>query len=326
MRVPLRACAVGAGTRFASLFRFGHAVAACTVFPFTSDWIPDMSTSRRKTNDTHASVQKFAVRMGERPTLADRLLDLVARIPTPREKEVDVPAERASQIARAAAAKSAAAAGALALPPGALGWITITPELYAVWRLQAQMVADIAGAYGKTHLLGREQMLYCLFGHTAAGAFEDLIVRVGERWLIRRTPLSSLYAVGNKVAMLIAQRSAGRMVTRWVPVVGALGVAGFVYVDTGKVADTAIELFEHDVEVEEILEAVPVKTTSETRAAAPKKPARKAAKVAKAVKAPRKAAAKKATVRKPAAAAAKKAAKAPRKTTPASPRVPSTPT
>lgn len=243
-----------------------------------------MSTSRRKTNDTHASVQKFAVRMGERPTLADRLLDLVARIPTPREKEADVPAERASQIARAAAAKSAAAAGALALPPGALGWITITPELYAVWRLQAQMVADIAGAYGKTHLLGREQMLYCLFGHTAAGAFEDLIVRVGERWLIRRTPLSSLYAVGNKVAMLIAQRSAGRMVTRWVPVVGALGVAGFVYVDTGKVADTAIELFEHDVEVEEILEAVPVKTTSETR-----KPAKRA-KTATASKAPRKAA------------------------------------
>lgn len=277
-----------------------------------------MPTSRRKTSEPHASVQKFAVRMGERPTLADRLLDLVARIPTPREQQSADPAVRASQIARTAAAKSAAAAGALALPPGALGWITITPELYAVWRLQAQMVADIAGAYGKTHLLGREQMLYCLFGHTAAGAFEDLIVRVGERWLIRRTPLSSLYAVGNKVAMLIAQRSAGRMVTRWVPVVGALGVAGFVYVDTGKVADTAIELFEHDVDVEEILEAVPVKTASRTRVP------RKAATAAKA--APRRIAAKtiaakaKAATKKPGSAApsggtatpaAKKAARKP---------------
>lgn len=241
-----------------------------------------MSTSRRKTSDTHTAVQKFAVRMGERPTLADRLLDLVARIPTPRETLADDPAARASHIVRITAAKAAAASGALALPPGPLGWITITPELYAVWRLQAQMVADIAGAYGKTHLLGREQMLYCLFGHTAAGAFEDLIVRVGERWLIRRTPLSSLYAVGNKVAMLIAQRSAGRMVTRWVPVVGALGVAGFVYVDTGKVADTAIELFEHDVEVEEILEAVPVKTTGSSGAVG-----KKANTVRKAAKAPR---------------------------------------
>ncbi|MBB5208110.1 hypothetical protein [Chiayiivirga flava] len=278
-----------------------------------------MPTSRRKTSETHASVQKFAVRMGERPTLADRLLDLVARIPTPREKKADDPAVRASHIARTAAAKSAAAAGALALPPGALGWITITPELYAVWRLQAQMVADIAGAYGKTHLLGREQMLYCLFGHTAAGAFEDLVVRVGERWLIRRTPLSSLYAVGNKVAMLIAQRSAGRMVTRWVPVVGALGVAGFVYVDTGKVADTAMELFEHDVDVEEILEAVPVKTTPRTRVP------QKAAKVARKA-APRGTAANKKTTTKvssgpssgtatPAArkAAKKPAARAPRK-------------
>ena len=207
-----------------------------------------------------STTQKFAIRMGERPTLADRLLGLIARIPAAREARSDAPEERARQLAQRAAAKSAATAGVLALPPGAFGWATITPELYAVWKIQAQMVSDIAGAYGKTEQLGREQMLYCLFGHTAAGAFKDLVVQVGERYLVRRTPLAGLYAVGNKIALLIAQRSAGRLVTRWVPALGALGVAGFVYVDTGKVADTAIAMFASEIDIEDavIVETVPV--------------------------------------------------------------------
>ena len=145
-------------------------------------------------------------------------------------------------------------AGTLALPPGPFGWLTIAPELYAVWKIQAQLVSDIAGAYGKRNLLTREQMLYCLFGHTAAGAFRDLVIRVGERYVIRRAPLSALYAIANKIGIRIAQRTAGRVVTRWVPALGALGVAGYVFVDTGRVADACIDLFSRDVKIEGELE------------------------------------------------------------------------
>lgn len=201
--------------------------------------------------------QIFARRVGDRPGLADKLLDVVGAIPAPREGRSDDPAARARQVARTAAAKAASAAGTLALPPGPLGWLTIAPELYAVWKIQAQMVADIAGVYGKQQLLTREQMLYCLFGHTAAGVFRDLVIRVGERYVVRRAPLSALYAIANKISIRIAQRSAGRLVTRWVPALGALGVAGYVYFDTGKVADTSIELFARDVLIEGELEAEP---------------------------------------------------------------------
>lgn len=213
-----------------------------------------------KSSTRTSTTQKFAIRMHDRETLADRLLGLIAQIPPSRERPATEPEERAAQLARRAAAKCAATAGVLALPPGALGWATITPELYAVWKIQAQMVSDIAGAYGKSAQLGREQMLYCLFGHTAAGVFSDLVVQVGERYLVRRTPLAGLYAVGNKIALLIAQRSAGRVVTRWLPAIGALGVAGFVYADTGKVADTATAMFAREIEIEDavIVESVPV--------------------------------------------------------------------
>ena len=61
-----------------------------------------------------------------------------------------------------------AAAGTLALPPGPLGWLTILPEMLAVWKIQSQMVADIAALYGQKSTLTEEQMVYCLFRHSAA--------------------------------------------------------------------------------------------------------------------------------------------------------------
>ncbi|MCK7593015.1 hypothetical protein [Pseudomarimonas salicorniae] len=214
-----------------------------------------------------APQEVFARRISGDPGIAEKLLDVVGKIPTPREGKAADPEPRAREIARKAAAKAAASAGTLALPPGPLGWLTIGPELYAVWKIQAQMVADIAGAYGKPELLTREQMLYCLFGHTAASAFRDLVIRIGERYVVRRAPLSALYAIGNKIALRIAQRSAGRIITRWVPALGALGVAGYVYIDTGRVADTSIELFSSGVRIEGELEVEGVEEMAKAEAA-----------------------------------------------------------
>lgn len=181
------------------------------------------------------------------PGAADRLLGLLAAIPPTAEAASDQPGDDARRIARRAAAKAAASAGALALPPGPLGWLTIAPELYAVWKIQAQLVADIAGVHGRHGQLDREQMLHCLFSHTAAKPLQDLVIRVGQRFVVRRAPLPTLYAIVNEIAIRVAQRSAGRSVYRWVPALGALGVAGYVYADTGRVAEAAIALCSTEV-------------------------------------------------------------------------------
>ncbi len=218
--------------------------------------------------------KRFSSRTAARDSLSERLLDLVGDIPAPRTTVSRNPGVRTKVLARSTAIKAAATAGTLALPPGPLGWLTIAPELLAVWKMQRQMVADIAGVHGREDLLSREQMLFCLFGHTAAGAFRDVIIRAGERYLIRKAPLSALYAIANKVVLRIAQRSASRLVTRWIPVAGALGVAGYVYIDTGKVADTAIALFQSDVSIEG--EASVAEPVAATRKRVPRKPAGKA--------------------------------------------------
>ena len=177
--------------------------------------------------------------------IAAAILDSIGRVPNSEERTSADAATRAREITSATATKAALIAGSLAL-----GWLTILPELVAVWKLQAQMVADIASSYGKKAYLTREQMLYCLFRHTAAQAVRDLVVRVGERLLVRRTSVRALQGIANRVGIRITQRAIGRGVARWVPVVGALGVGAYAYFDTGHVGRTAIELFEREIDID----------------------------------------------------------------------------
>jgi hypothetical protein len=154
---------------------------------------------------------------------------------------------RARAIAKTAARKAATVSGSLSLPPGPAGWLTIIPDLTMVWKIQSQMVADIAGAFGKESFLAQEQMLYCLFRHAAAHSVRGLAVRAGERVLIKRGPALALETAARKIGLPVARRIAGRGIARWLPVVGAAGVAGYAYYDTMRVADTTIELFRSKV-------------------------------------------------------------------------------
>jgi hypothetical protein len=127
--------------------------------------------------------------------IAEAILDYVGQTPATTEDWNRKPAARARAIARRAAGQAAVTAGSLTLPPGPLGWLTLLPELRALWKLQTQMVADIAGCHGKTAVLGREEMLYCLFRHTDPQAVRDLVSQIGNRFVVQRaarpeTPVS----------------------------------------------------------------------------------------------------------------------------------------
>ncbi|MEI7036739.1 hypothetical protein [Fulvimonas yonginensis] len=171
------------------------------------------------------------------------ILDFVSQIPGSRVHGEAHPDARARELARQAARKAALTAGSLALPPGPLGWLTVLPELVAIWRIQAQMVSDIAAAYGKHASLGREQMLWCLFRHTAAQAFRDLVVRMGDRLLFRQLSATLAERLAQRIGLHLSQRAVGAGISRWLPVIGAAGVGAYAWYDTRGVARTAIELF-----------------------------------------------------------------------------------
>ncbi len=191
-----------------------------------------------------ATKQRLASSDDPAARIAKAIVDFVSRIPATTESPSDLPGERARAITNAAALRASAASGTLALPPGPAGLLTILPDLHVVWRIQTQMVADIAGAFGQSGTLTREQMLYCLFRHSAAQAVRDLVVRAGARYLVERASLRVVQAAAAKIGVRVAQRAIAKTVARWLPLVGALGVAGYAYYDTAQVAVTAISLFE----------------------------------------------------------------------------------
>jgi len=182
--------------------------------------------------------------------MAKAVLSVMGKVPKSKERPSPTPLEDARKRANATAAKAALAAGALALPPGVLGWLTILPEMMGVWKMQRQMVADIAALYGKQETLTSEQVVYCLFQHTAALGVRDLVVRMGQRTVVRRASPLLIRTLSRRIGGKLAQRTLGRGAARWVPIVGAVGVGAYVYYDTAQVAATAMDLFEGVIEVE----------------------------------------------------------------------------
>ena len=184
--------------------------------------------------------------------VAKAILDVLAAIPPTAEPASPLPRERARSIQTTAALKAAAVSGTLALPPGPLGMATILPDLVAVWRIQAQMVADIAAAFGKTAELEREQMLFCLFRHAAAQVVRDLFARAGERVVFRSATLRAIESIAQRVGLNVTQRVIAKSAARWIPILGSLGVAGYAFYDTTQVAATAVDLFEKNLESEAV--------------------------------------------------------------------------
>jgi uncharacterized protein (DUF697 family) len=180
--------------------------------------------------------------------LAKVILDVVTSVPRTTEVPHAAPRERARVIQTAAALKAAAVSGTLALPPGPWGLAVVIPDLITVWRIQAKMVADIAGAFGQSATLTREHLIYCLFRHAAAQIVRDLTARVGERLVFQRATLRVLQTLAGRLGVKVSQRTIAKSAARWLPVVGSIGVAGYAYYDTSQVAATALELFADDLQ------------------------------------------------------------------------------
>jgi hypothetical protein len=177
------------------------------------------------------------------------LLKVIYEIPTSAEKETSEALIRSRKLISEASFKAAAISGALALPSGPLGWLTIIPDLAAIWRLQAQLVADIGAVFGKNGKLTEESMIYCLFRHAAAQVVRDLVTRMGGRVIVQRGSLRMAESVLESIGVKLVHRVARGGLWRLLPAIGALAVAGYAYYDTEQVGQTAIEFFSKEIEL-----------------------------------------------------------------------------
>jgi hypothetical protein len=176
---------------------------------------------------------------------------LVSQIPVTAEPPHDEPTRRASELAKNAAIKAAAVSGSFSLPFGPMGLATVIPDLLAVWRIQQQLVADIAATYGKSAVLTKETMVFCLFKHGGAALMQRFFTRSGQDVVVQRIANRTLQQLLEKIAIRVTQRLAAKSVSRWLPILGALGAGAYAYYDTTHVATNAIELFSKGVRIDQ---------------------------------------------------------------------------
>jgi hypothetical protein len=164
---------------------------------------------------------------------------VIAQVPQARVGAMPDAAQVAERMARDAARNAALVSASLALPPGPIGMLTVLPDLFVIWKIQRQLVADIFALHGRSVELTRTHMLYCLFRHMASQVLRDVVVRAGERAVVRQLTTSALSSTLTSLGLSVAQRVTGTSASRWVPLAGAAAVGAYAYWDTLQVARTA---------------------------------------------------------------------------------------
>ena len=164
---------------------------------------------------------------------------IISQVPTSDVEAAADPAHAAEKLAREAARNAAMVSASLALPPGPLGMLTVLPDLFLIWKIQRQLVADIFALHGRTVELTRTHMLYCLFRHMASQVLRDVVVRAGERAIVRQLSSHALSSTLQSLGLTVVKRLAGSSASRWIPLAGAAAVGAYAYWDTLQVAKTA---------------------------------------------------------------------------------------
>ncbi len=183
--------------------------------------------------------------------ITQNLTDLLTQVPSSSYERSPTPVLAAQKIIEKHAWVAAGISSAMALPVGPLGMLTVLPDLVAMWRVQAQMVADIAAVYGKSSYLNKEVLVFCLFKEGATQLLRDIIVRAGDRIVLRRTSVRVFENILEKLGVRLSRRLLGSSVSRWVPIAGALAVGWYSRYDTQHVGYAAMDLFSRDMRYEE---------------------------------------------------------------------------
>ncbi len=163
----------------------------------------------------------------------DQIMSHIQKTKKPIHHE---PLIKSNEIIKNASLKAGCVAGGLALPVGALGVLTIIPDLVAIWKIQNNMIKDIAEVFNKQVISTRKQMIYCMFKHTSGQGARDAIIKIGTQMVIKKIEVSTRRHIAKKA------------IARCIPIVGAVGVGAYAYYDTSRVGKTAIELFSSNIE------------------------------------------------------------------------------
>jgi hypothetical protein len=174
-----------------------------------------------------------------------RLLELIDDVPPSTDTRRNNALIRARELIAGASFRAADISKMLALEPESTEGSTLLADLTAIWRVQAQLVADIGRVFGKSGQLTEESIVSCLFRHGAAQFAREVVTGLGERWLVQCGSQRARPNTGNEIVPRVARQRSSRLL----PIIGAAAVAAYAYYDTDRIGQEAIEFFTKEIEL-----------------------------------------------------------------------------
>jgi hypothetical protein len=153
------------------------------------------------------------------------------------------PIQDAWIVANRAARKCAVISGTSAVSLLPTGWSAVLSEAFTIWKIQAQMVSDIATLFGKKSDMTPQHLIYCLLRHGSTKAVASVLLQPSIQLMIKRLCTGFVRDLSLRLGLRISGRALGPGAALVLPAVGAIGFASVTYVDTRRVASKAIDLF-----------------------------------------------------------------------------------
>jgi hypothetical protein len=137
---------------------------------------------------------------------------------------------------------NAGISGAAAIIPGPLGMLSVVPEIIAVTRNQIAMIYDIGASYGQEKSINKELLMAIFAAAAGSGTIGVLTIR-GSQVLIRRASLQVMQKLISALGGKISQQALKAALAKWIPLVGAAGMAYWSKYSTEQIARQAHAIF-----------------------------------------------------------------------------------
>lgn len=175
--------------------------------------------------------------------LSGLLFDVITNIPESLQESVENPEERVKSLIQSASLRAAAVSTTLSIPAGVTGVVAAIPDVISVWKIQAQLVSDIAATYGKIAILNRSSMMFCLFKHSMAHLLKDVVTHSGPRYIVHKLSTTALKKCLEKIGIHFSSKFIRRIAMKAVPAIGAVSNGALSFWDTKQVGKTAQAYF-----------------------------------------------------------------------------------
>ncbi len=205
--------------------------------------------------------------------LAERMMGLFDDVIKERQKYYKANPEKipslqqVSRIIEDCAKTNTAIVGALNLVPGPLGMAVMIPEILGTIRCQIMMIYDISIAYDQHRVLNRE-LLASVFTYSLGQGTLGVLTVHGSKILVKRASIKLFHQIVKQLGYKIGKRALKSMVSKYIPVAGAMAMAAWANHSTREIGKKATiilkQKIEYSAEVIDDLSNLPIDVEAST--------------------------------------------------------------